>query len=62
MAGGSSGLKSLLELIKEKEDEGHDIQVNAYALRDDPQNVPVTDKKAILDRAIANWKQKHLLN
>src|SRR5262249_9503139 len=44
MAGGSSGLKSLLELIKEREDAGHNVQVNAYALRDDPQNVPITDK------------------
>lgn len=58
----TSGLKSLLELVKQKEEAGHQVEINPSALRDDPLVLEFSVKKQIFDRAVAAWKSKHVLN
>ncbi len=54
----TSGTEMLQKFIDDETSKGHDIQVNPYAMRDDPFELDLATKKAIFDRAVAAWLQK----
>lgn len=62
MIEGGSGLRTLRDFLQDRQTQGEQVEVNPYALRDDPQKVPLTNKRQILDAAIAAWKRKKWVN
>lgn len=54
----ASGANTLQKIIDDETSKGKDIQVNPYAMRDDPLKLDLAIKKAIFDRAVAAWRQK----
>jgi hypothetical protein len=51
-----SGLNTLLTSAERERQEGRDVRVNPYALREDPQNVPMETRRQILHAARAAWR------
>lgn len=57
-----SGANTLQKIIDDETSKGKDIQVNPYAMRDNPLKLDLATKKAIFDHAVASWLQKQNTN
>ena len=53
-----SMVDTILKLIEDERAKGYDVQVNSYALREDPLELSLEIKQQILMAAIAGWKSR----
>jgi hypothetical protein len=54
----SSMIDFILKRAEEDREKGHDVQINPYALRDDPLDLSPQVRQQILSAAIYAWKSR----